>query len=58
VVGLFGPELRRLDRANGVWNQRRGVARDWMTAPKERLADFDAVVNYLAERCAMPVQGD
>ncbi len=56
VVGLFGPELRKLDRENGVWNERRQVARDWMVADARRLKDWDSLVCYLAERCAVPAR--
>lgn len=55
VLGLFGSDLKRLKPDLGVWNDRRGVARDWLVAPKDRLKDWDQVVNYLAERCAGPV---
>lgn len=55
VVGLFGPELKKLDYKAGIWNERRGVARDWMVAPATMLVDWPAVVNYLADRCSQPV---
>lgn len=55
VVGLFGPELRRLDRHDGVWNARRQVARDWLVAPASKLVDWQGTVNYLADRCSQPV---
>lgn len=54
VVGLVGSDLRKLSRDDGVWNARRGVARDWMVADASTLLDWDGVVNYLTDRCQDP----
>lgn len=54
IVGLPAPDLKRLAEQRGVWNQRRGVARDWLVADAGRLRNFDQIVNFLAERCREP----
>jgi hypothetical protein len=51
VIGLFGSDLKHLKDAQGVYNQRRGVARDWLVGDVRRLRSFEDTVNYLAERC-------
>lgn len=55
IVGLTAEDLTRLTEERGVWNERRGVARDWLVAPAGRLVDFEQIVNYLAERCQVKV---
>lgn len=54
VLGLYGCDLKRLSEDTGVWNERRGVARNWMVADRRKLKPWDQVVNYLADRCAGP----
>jgi hypothetical protein len=57
VIGLHGCDLRRLDPVAGVYNVRRGVARDWLVAPSVKLVTFEAAVNYLADRCSENITG-
>lgn len=52
VIGLYGSDLKRLKDADGIYNQRRGVARDWLVGDVRRLRSFEDTVNYLAERCS------
>lgn len=49
IVG-WRPNQRHLQLERGVFDKRRGVARDWMVTTKDRLLDFDQCVAFLHER--------
>ncbi len=49
IVG-WRPNVKHLQLERGVFDQRRGVARDWMVMSKDRLMDFDQCVQFLHER--------
>lgn len=46
IVGLL-PKIRELRLQAGVWNNRRGVHRDWMVAEPWQLLPFRQAVEYL-----------
>lgn len=49
IVGLR-PRRRDLTTERGVFDRRRGVARDWMVTSKDQLMDFEQCVVFLHER--------
>lgn len=49
IVG-WRPNRKQLQLETGVFDRRRGVARDWMTTDRRNLMDFEQCVTFLHER--------